>query len=215
MLTWRILIPVRGGSASKSRLANAVSAHEDRKELALAFASDVVAAARAVSAVDGVSVITADHTLREHFIGVGAEVITEPDDIAGLNAAVLYGAEALRVAHPDAGIAVIMGDLPEVTPHAISDALELASAVQLGVVADHEGVGTSMLTARPGSVPHPSYGEGSYARHIDAGHVDLSVSKDSPLRRDVDAQGDLVRLRGANVGAHSVAALTALGLLSG
>ena len=207
MLTWRILIPVRGGSASKSRLANAISAHEDRKELALAFASDVVAAASAAPSVEGVSIITADDSLSDHFTRVGAEVIIEPERLSGLNAAVRFGTEDLQSRYPKVGIAVIMGDLPEVTPEAIAEALELASAVELGVVADHERVGTSMLTARPGSVPHPSYGEGSYARHIDAGHVDLPIPGDSPLRRDVDTATDLRRLRKIPAEKHTLEAL--------
>jgi len=209
MLTsWHVLVPVRGGLSPKSRLAAAIPRPADRFELAIAFAADVVAAAFE-SRASGVSVVTADPDVAQRLAAAGAGIIAEPGSV-GLDGAVEFGAAQLRRSHPASGLAVLMGNVPEATATAIDEALEAASEVALGVAADHDGTGTALLTAGADRLPHPSYGEGSYARHVALGHSPLRVPETSPLRRDVDAQSDLARLLRGAAGPYTSAALARL-----
>lgn len=195
-------MPVRGGAASKTRLADAALQPVTRAQLARAFASDVVAAALAAPGVAGVTVVTRDPDTARHFAGLGATVFTE-DEHAGLNGAVRSAGEHLRQSHPGDGIAALMGDLAGVTSEALETALAQAAQFELGVLADHDGTGTTLLTATSGAVLSPAYGSGSYARHIAAGHTPITVPDDSPLRRDIDTQEDLAVLTRLGLGMHT------------
>jgi len=210
MTSWQILVPVRGGLSPKSRLARAVPHDEQRRILAEAFAADVVAAALASASVTAgagrVWAVTGDPRIARALAGAGAGVLEEPAG-TGLNGAVQHASRLLGEHRPGSGIAVLMGDLPGATPEAIDDALAAAEAAELGVVADQEGSGTTLLTASAGRAPRPSYGAGSFARHVAAGHTPLDVPPDSPLRRDVDTPADLLRGRASGFGPRTRAAL--------
>lgn len=199
---WQVLIPVRGGVASKSRLTGASVSPEDRVRFARAFASDVVEAALATPSVAGVTVVTRDDETARHFAQLGASIFTE-DEGVGLNGAVRAASEHLRAHHPGDGIAALMGDLAGVTSEALGAALDAAARLELGVLADHDGTGTTMLTATGRASIHPAYGSGSYARHLAVGHSPLPVSADSPLRQDVDTREDLASLARVGLGPHT------------
>src|SRR5699024_2545418 len=81
--------------------------------------------------------------------------------------------------------AVLLGDLPGLRPAHLTQALELAEATRLGAVPDEERQGTTFVTSREGDLP-AAFGPGSWARHLAAGFVELSVPAASTLRRDVD-----------------------------
>ncbi len=53
-------------------------------------------------------------------------------------------------------------------------------------VADHEGVGTTMLAARSAAQLRPAFGVGSLARHLALGAVALEINGVDGLRSDVD-----------------------------
>jgi 2-phospho-L-lactate guanylyltransferase len=74
------------------------------------------------------------------------------------------------------------------------------------VLGDRDGTGTALLTAMPGHAPRPAYGEGSFARHIEAGHVPLAVpAHHSPLWHDIDTPADLMRaLEGVADDVHGI-----------
>ena len=168
--TWTVVIPVKPPEVGKSRLQ---VTGVDRVALARAIALDTIEAA---SQVARVVVVTADPSLR--LSGVG--VVTE-DAPRGIAAAVTAG---LRVA-PAQRRAVLLGDVPALAPADLAEALDLAEATRLGAVPDEERVGTTLVTAREGGLP-AAFGPDSWERHLAAGFVELAVSTDSTLRRDVD-----------------------------
>jgi len=167
---WTVVIPVKPPEVGKSRLQ---VTGVDRVALARAIALDTIEAA---SQVARVVVVTADPSLR--LSGVG--VVTE-DAPRGIAAAVTAG---LRVA-PAQRRAVLLGDVPALAPADLAEALDLAEATRLGAVPDEERVGTTLVTAREGGLP-AAFGPDSWERHLAAGFVELAVSTDSTLRRDVD-----------------------------
>lgn len=201
-IQWHILVPVRGGSASKTRLMGGGFEPETRLRLAQAFASDVVTAALATPDVVGLTVITRDPDTARHFSNLGASIFKEAFGV-GLNRAVSAASDHVARLHPGRGIAVLMGDIPGLTSDALAQALTQAAKLERGVLADFADTGTVLLTSTGVSSFAPAYGEGSYARHVAAGHVPIIVPADSPLKRDVDTPGDLATARDLGLGPYT------------
>lgn len=222
-LRWTVVVPVKGTAAGKSRLAPERDEAE-RMRLMAAFALDAVGALRAAPSVARVIVVTdAESPLAAELAALGADIL--PDPAAGLNAAVAAGlaaavpldhASTLSAAPPaadpstavtTAGLAAMLGDLPCLTAADLEAALALAAAHPLALVPDAEGIGSTLITARPGHTLVPSFGADSAARHRAAGHVTLPIPPTSTLRLDVDTPADLARAAARGLGPHSTAAV--------
>lgn len=183
---WAVVVPVKPLAAAKSRLAR-----PDRAALALAMATDTVAAARAASAE--VVVVTDDPRAAAAVAAPGVLVVAD-EPAAGLNPALAYGAGVAVGRWPDRGVAALSADLPALRPDELRRGLSAAAAHSRALVADAAGTGTVLLTARPGVVLRPSFGPGSRAAHVAAGAHDLTDDLGTSvagLRRDVDTLDDL------------------------
>ncbi|MEO7720302.1 MAG: 2-phospho-L-lactate guanylyltransferase [Pseudolysinimonas sp.] len=175
-MRWTVVIPVKPSAIGKSRLGLG-------PELARAIALDTVAAAVACDAVERVIVVTADATFRPP----RAEVLPEFAP-AGIDAAVAAGA-----AH--AGLvgarAALLGDLPTLVPTELAAALDLAALEPRAFVPDHDGTGTTLVTAMPGIELLTVFGPDSAARHRALGLVELELPHTSSVRFDVDTPEQL------------------------
>lgn len=194
-MRWTVVLPVKG-QAGKSRL----DAGDARAALAVAFARDAIAAALACEAVDRVVVVTGDDAVTAGLDGV--EVVADPE--AGLRPAIEAGLATLA---PEAPAAVVLGDLPALTPEALGQALGLAAEEHRSFVPDALATGTTMLAALRADALRPRFGEGSAARHRAEGHVALPIPAASGLRVDVDELADLHVALDLGVGAHTRAVL--------
>lgn len=197
---WTVVLPLKGGPAAKSRLRGPAG-------LATAVALDTLAAALAARRAGDVLVVTGDPALAATAGALGARVVDESVPGAGLPAAVRDG---VRAAAPDAPCAVLLGDLPALTPADLDAALDaVAGLLRAGagavVVPDADGTGSVLLAAgRPAGLS-PAFGPGSAARHEAAGAVRLEA--DLPrLRRDVDTPDDLAAALALGVGPRTRAA---------
>lgn len=197
---WTVVLPVKGGRGAKSRLA-----HDDRSELARAFALDAVEAVLASPVVARVVVVTGhDPTARAH-ADLGATVVTDPG--GGLVAALLAGAGA---GAPDAACALLLADLPTLRPDDVTTTLRACGRLLAGgapqvTVPDTDGDGTVLLAAaRPGLL-QPRFGPGSARAHAAC----AEVLDDAParLRRDVDDHAHLVAAVALGVGRRTAAVL--------
>lgn len=121
--------------------------------------------------------------------------------------AVLTGAPGLLLRGPTPGAAVLPGDLPGLDPADLDAALCRAADHPGAVVADHQGTGTTLLTALQARLVRPQYGPGSFARHAAAGAVPLPCPEGCSLRMDIDEPADL----GGDLGPRTRAALLAAG----
>jgi 2-phospho-L-lactate guanylyltransferase len=208
-VSWRVVIPFKGAPNSKSRLA---ARFDDlaRHALALAFLQDVVAAVRATPGVDGVMLVSSEHGLGALFAADPdlAPVTVTPDPRHGLNGAIAHGIRAARADDPAAHIAVLLGDLPELTAGELADALGAAARHPLATVTDAAGTGTSLITLAPGETAEPQFGAGSAAAHAASGFARLDIVSTSGLRRDVDAPDDVDRIE--RPGRHTAAVLAGL-----
>lgn len=172
-MQWTVIIPVKPSAIGKSRLGLGA-------EFARAIALDTVAAAVACDAVDRVIVVTSDAAFRPP----GAEALREPAP-SGIDAAVAAGAAlaGIRTAR-----AALLGDLPALVPQELAAALALAALAPRSFVADHEGTGTTLVTASPGVELLTAFGVDSAARHRGLGLDALDIPIDSSVRFDVDTR---------------------------
>lgn len=197
-MTWDVVLPVKGGSAAKSRLGAPVG-------LALAMSLDCVEAVLGAAPVARALVVTGDARVALDATALGAHVVRQPSP-AGLRDAVDRG---LAVAGPGP-VAVLLADLPSLRPDDLGATLDaaavlLAAGAPLVLVPDAEGSGTVLLAASSPAAVHHSFGAGSAQRHRDLGAVDL----DAPprLRRDVDTPDDLALAAGLGVGRRTARTL--------
>lgn len=184
---WVVVVPVKHGEVAKTRLSDVAGAL--RPELARAFAVDCVAAAAKAPGVGAVIAVTDDPEVTALLAGTGVTVVADAP-AAGLNAAVVHGAEVARTQHPGWAVAVLSGDLPALRPAELGTALASAARHERAFVADTRGVGTTLLTATGGVAPDPHFEGASRAAHRRSGAVELDVVAPS-LRRDVDTPVDL------------------------
>ncbi|MCU1414227.1 MAG: cofC [Microbacteriaceae bacterium] len=193
---WVVVVPVKGTAGAKSRLGSG-----DNSALAIAIALDTVAAALATPGVSGVLVVTSE-AASVVFDETEALVLIE-DEPAGLSSAVELGVEtASEMAAPGRGIAVLLGDLPALTPAELGAALEQARLHELAMVPDAEGTGTTLITAADGAAHNPAFGPGSAQLHRAAGYFLLDLPAESGLRMDADTRETLDALAG-RLGSHS------------
>ncbi|MBQ0984483.1 2-phospho-L-lactate guanylyltransferase [Streptomyces sp. F63] len=183
------MIPLKPLAVAKSRLADAAG-EELRPGLALAFAQDTVAAAAGTPGVGDVVVVTDDPLAGAELAELGARVVPDVPG-AGLNAALAYGARAARNRRPGAPVAALNADLPALRSAELARVLSAAAAFPRAFLADAEGVGTTFLSASPGTELAPAFGGSSRNRHHRSGAVEIVLPGIASVRRDVDTGEDL------------------------
>lgn len=195
-----VLVPVKPPEVGKSRLAGAGEVL--RQALAVAFARDTLAAARATPGVVAVVAVTDSTELAGR---AGPDGYLVHPDAGELNAALRAAAQHASASWPDATPVALCADLPALTPQELSEALRAAPVGVPAFVADSAGVGTTTYLA-PYDAFAPAFGEASRAAHLAAGAVE--ITGDLPgLRLDVDDPADLERAVVAGVGPNTAQAL--------
>lgn len=199
---WAVIIPVKPATVGKSRLD---VPGVDRVQLARAIALDTIAAAAACDAVAQVFVVTEDGGLVSLAFDIPGLRFVPEGEARGIDEAVALGAETAGDRTPRAAL---LGDLPALRPDDLAAALRTASDLERGVVADAEGTGTTLVTARAGVSLETSFGEGSYARHLARGFTPVDVAGGSTVRRDVDTAAQLDAAAALALGPRTAALLT-------
>lgn len=196
---WAVVIPVKPAAHGKSRLA---VPGIDRVALARAIALDTIAAAVACDAVERVIVVSDDGGLVMQAFDIPGLRFVPEGDARGLDAAVAEGMSAIGDGMPRAAL---LGDLPALRPGDLADALRLAASVDRGVVADAEGTGSTLVTARAGVGWESAFGADSFAKHVALGCAPLSIAGSSTLRRDVDDASQLEAAAALGLGPRTAA----------
>jgi 2-phospho-L-lactate guanylyltransferase len=190
---WSLVVPIKRLDVAKSRIdLDPV----DRADLAMAMATDTVAAAIGCPLVGHVVVVTDDPRAVEALAGSGATIVADTPE-AGLNPALRHGAAAAG----GGPVAALGADLPALTPADLNRVLLAAGAVVRGVVADTTGAGTTILTAASFAEFEPRFGPASFAAHRQDGSADLTAAAAPSVRRDVDTLDGLRAVLDLGVGA--------------
>jgi 2-phospho-L-lactate guanylyltransferase len=199
---WSVVMPVKVLASAKSRLSVA------SPELALAFFIDTASAARDSSRVAQVVVVTDDDTVRAAALAIGCDVVGDPPS-PGINAAARVGMAAGRGGR----VAVIVSDLPTLTPSTLDAVLASAERYPECFLADLDGTGTTMWMAAAGGETAPMFGDASRATHRAVGAVDLvdrhpeQAATWMAARRDIDTEEALHAARLLGVGPATTLAL--------
>jgi 2-phospho-L-lactate guanylyltransferase len=200
-----VIIAVKRLAAAKTRLSPAFSAAA-REQVVLAMVVDTVTAARGVSDVASITVVTPDDTAAAAARELGARVLfdaTPPSEPDPLNTAVRFA--WATVSENTSNTVVVQGDLPALQTHELADAVARARAHRRSFVADRPGSGTAALFAF--GVPlDPLLGRESARRHRDSGAVELTGAWPG-LRCDIDTVEDLAVARLLGVGAATTRAI--------
>lgn len=200
---WVVVVPVKRSTQGKSRLEVAGA---DRAELARAIALDTIEAAARCELVLQVVVVSDDPALARESAAIPALRFVPEGDARGLDAAIATGVDAID---PGGRMprAALLGDLPALRPADLADALRAAASVDRAVVADAEGTGSTLVTARAGVAWASSFGDGSFARHTALGCAALATPEASTLRRDVDTAAQLDAALALGIGSRTAAVL--------
>jgi len=197
---WHVVVPVKPWNAAKKRLD---LPEQGRRAIVRAMAADTLAATARCDLVGDLTVVAgADSLTRSPELAVAGRVLVQPDDIADLDTALSWALTQLPTNTP--WTALMVADLPALTPEALSRALSSATDGQDNpcmMVTDRHGSGTTLLTATTPASLTPRFGVDSAKRHRDLGVVPLSLGDAvSSLRCDVDTIDDLAVARTLGLG---------------
>jgi 2-phospho-L-lactate guanylyltransferase len=220
------IVPVKGFTASKSRLA-ATLGRAGAEQLARAMLDDVVAALRGVAAIDRVAVVTPDEAVAEAARRIGAQPILELErSESGERARGLAVGEsrlnaAIDRAARDLGAGatlVVLGDVAGALSEDLATLVATLEALPApaAVLAPSRDGGSAALARRPHAAIPSRFGRASAAAHRNAA-VQAGVAWDEralpSLAIDLD-DDDAVRafLATPRGGPHTRAALRELGI---
>ena len=205
------ILPVKRLDLAKQRLGAALTPAQ-RRLLAEAMVSDVLAALAAVSRLARTLVVTREPRITGLATQAGAEVVPDAAE-AGQSAAATQGIG--RAVELGAGrILLVPGDCPALDPLELEGLLSRAASpgnASVTVVPDRHGTGTNALLIAPPDALAPSFGPGSFERHrrdaLRTG-VTLEVARPASLLLDIDTAEDLAALRDRLGGAQGLAGFT-------
>jgi 2-phospho-L-lactate guanylyltransferase len=186
------ILPVKSFNAAKQRLAGLLGAGS-RQALAQAMFSDVLTSLRHVPGLDAVAVVTSDRVAESAALGERVQVLRDTEQ-AGQSEATLIGIRYAQAADYER-VLLVPGDTPLVDSRDVGRLLALDAPV--AIVPDRRGTGTNALLLTPPDAITPSFGPGSFARHVAAAHeagVEHAVERIAGLMFDIDTPDDLADL---------------------
>jgi 2-phospho-L-lactate/phosphoenolpyruvate guanylyltransferase len=198
---WRLIVPVKGQLAAKTRLHP--PAGVARADLAHAFALDTITAVVACVPPDHLIAVTSDELTAAFVQDQGGTVVADSGE--GLNRAVRQGIEYVQRVLGPGPTAVLLGDIPALRPKDLVEALAACSLHARALVPDASGTGTVLLSALSPQDLHPRFGVNSAREH---GRDCVRLELDLPaLRTDVDDDDALRQALAIGVGRHTAAVL--------
>lgn len=186
------ILPVKSFSAAKQRLSDVLGAGS-RQALAQAMFSDVLGSLRRVPGIDEIAVVTGDKTAESAASGDRVRVLEDTEQ-AGQSKAALIGIRYALAAGYER-VLLVPGDTPLLNPGELAGLIAGTRAVV--IVPDRHGSGTNALVLSPPDAIEPSFGPGSFARHVAAAEsagVPHRVEAVPTLALDVDTPDDLAEL---------------------
>jgi 2-phospho-L-lactate guanylyltransferase len=190
------IVPIKSFDLAKQRLSDSL-ASGGRRSLVQAMFSDVLGALRGTAGIEEIAVVTAD--VAAGSVATGERMVVLHDGVsAGQSAATEIG---IRYAL-DKGfdrVLLVPGDTPLLNPPELEEMLARCERDEIGVaiVPDRHGTGTNGLLVTPPDAFAPSFGEGSFERHVSQARARELVHRAETvpsLEHDVDTPADLAAL---------------------
>jgi 2-phospho-L-lactate guanylyltransferase len=186
------LVPAKALDQAKGRLAEILSEHE-RRSLSLVMLADVLRALNAARGVERTFVVSPDQDILRDAERYGADPISQPASLSGINEALKHALRVISLEEPTA-LLVLLADVPAVTPDEIQAVLAALPHDLGAVIAPSRAEGTSALAIRPPDAIEFRFGPGSRAQHereASARGVPLTTVQIDSLMHDVDEPEDL------------------------
>jgi 2-phospho-L-lactate/phosphoenolpyruvate guanylyltransferase len=186
------ILPVKSFGAAKQRLAGSLGMGS-RQALAQAMFIDVLTTLRRVPGLEGVAVVTSDHIAEAVATSRHVRVLADTAQ-AGQSEAALIGIRH-ALAEGSERVLLVPGDTPLVRAEELTGLI--AGARGVTIVPDRHGTGTNALVLAPPDAIEPSFGEGSFERHLAAAEragTPQRVERVPTLALDVDTPDDLAEL---------------------
>jgi 2-phospho-L-lactate/phosphoenolpyruvate guanylyltransferase len=186
------ILPVKSFAPAKQRLSPALGAGA-RQALAQAMFSDVLGSLRHVPGLDAIAVVTIDPAAETAALGERVRVLRDVHE-SGQSAAASIGIRH-AIAAGFERVLLVPGDTPLLDPLEVSGLLDCAYDV--AIVPDRHRTGTNALLLCPPDAIEPSFGPGSFERHVraaGAAGVAYSAEHVPSLTLDVDTAADLAEL---------------------
>jgi 2-phospho-L-lactate guanylyltransferase len=183
-------VPVKPLPEAKSRLAGRLST-DVRATLVLALAEQTIEALHASGVIASIAVVTNELRLAQQ------KTVRWLPDAGSLNGSLERAVEWAEGEQAD-GLLIVPGDLPLLTPEAVKRLISSARERNGIVVAPTHDGGTGALLLHPPTAIPPSFGPGSYRRHVMEGterSLDVRTHIDEAFLRDLDTADDLDGLR--------------------
>ena len=198
---WRLIVPVKGQLAAKSRLHPPEGVA--RADLAHAFALDTITAVLACVPPAHLVVVTTDELTATFVRDHGGAVVADRGE--GLNPAIRQGIGYVERVLGLGPTAILLGDIPTLRPQDLSTALAACAVYSRALVPDASGRGTVLLSALSPQDLHPQFGPNSARKHgSDCVRLDLDLPA---LRTDVDDDQALRHAVAIGIGRHTEAVL--------
>jgi len=209
------VLPVRSFSSAKQRLSGTLAAGA-RQSLVQAMFADVLGALRRARRLDAIAVVTDDISAEAIARRDGA-VVVKDDRRSGQSEATLLGIEHAKQASFER-VVLVPGDTPLLDPAELDELLDRAERdrLEVAIVPDRHGTGTNALVIAPPTQFAPTFGPGSFARHIGAAResgLSYREVEVPSLALDVDTDADLAALW-SEIDAHRRSAQRTRGALS-
>jgi 2-phospho-L-lactate/phosphoenolpyruvate guanylyltransferase len=198
---WHVILPLKPPVVAKTRLRSATRSSGRHGDLVRAIQLDTLQAVLDVApaaAICGIHLV-GDDTIDVPIGDPRVELVADPG--RGLNTAISATEAEIRRRWPNDAVVAMVADLPALRSADLVEVLRRAATVGRGFVADAAGTGTTMLTARPGRLLAPEFGDSSAARHRESGAVQLPAA--AGASHDVDTAEDLRRCLQLGVGGHT------------
>jgi 2-phospho-L-lactate guanylyltransferase len=186
------LVPAKALDQAKGRLAELLSEHE-RRSLSLVMLADVLRALNSARGVDRTFVVSPDQDILRDAERFGADPISQPHSLSGINEALKHSLKVISLEEPTA-LLVLLADVPAVTSDEIESILSALPRDIGAVICPSRAEGTSALALRPPDVVDFRFGPNSLAQHereASARGVPLQVMRFDSLLNDVDEPDDL------------------------
>ena len=190
------IVPIKSFDLAKQRLSDSL-ASGGRRSLVQAMFSDVLGALRRTAGIEAIAVVTAD--VAAGSAATGERMVVLHDGVCqGQSAATEIGIRYALDKDFDR-VLLVPGDTPLLNPPELEQMLARCERDEIGVaiVADRHGTGTNGLLVTPPDAFSPSFGEGSFDRHVSQARERELVHRVETLpslEHDVDTPGDLAAL---------------------
>src|SRR3954467_9515581 len=190
------IVPIKSFDLAKQRLSDSLAVG-GRRSLVQAMFSDVLGALRHTDGIERIAVVTAD--VAAGSVATGERMIVLHGGVCQAQSAATEIGIRYALDEGFERVLLVPGDTPLLKPPDLDEMLDRCERdkIAVAIVPDRHGTGTNGLLIAPPNGFRPSFGEGSFERHLSQARdraLAHRVEALPSLEHDVDTPADLAAL---------------------